>query len=150
MYYPMMDDADPLLIRAREAGNWNSIHEPPRLTPPAHLMFDPDTVAENTMRLDELESKMEMQEIMINLELEQLLKKQHDMSNSISHLRKLRKDDRECVQLQLRSLAEHMADLSEPMGLADFDSSVQYSDDSPTSEAEDGWTSGGTSTPKGR
>ena len=59
MHHPMMDDTDPLLIRARKAGNWNSIHEPPRLTPPAHLMFDPDTVAENTMRLDELESKME-------------------------------------------------------------------------------------------
>ena len=67
MHYPMMDDADPLLIRAREARDCNSIHKPSYpYPPPSHLMFDPDTVTENTMRLDKLESKTELQENMIN------------------------------------------------------------------------------------
>ena len=105
MHYPMMDDTDPLLIRAGEAGNWNSIHEPPRLTPPAHLMFDPDTVAENTMRLDELESKMEQA-----LEIQEAWVQQRLADLDRHHEEKIK-------QIQQR-VVDDDEDLSESMGLA--------------------------------
>ena len=106
MHYPMMDDEDPLLIKARKAGGWNSIHKSSDLyPPPSHLMSDPDIATGDTMRLN-----------MINLELERLQKEQREFQKQLYANENRRRGDKECVQLQLISLAEQMDDMEAELG----------------------------------
>ena len=101
---------------------------------PFHLIFGPDTVTRDTMRLNR-----------INLELERLQKEQCSLAKQLFTEERRRRSDKECVQLQLISLAEQMDDMEAELGGDEY---LSESMGDFTSEAEDGWTSNGTSTPK--
>ena len=98
---------------------------------PFHLIFGPDTVTRDTMRLNR-----------INLELELLQKEQCSLAKQLFTEEKRRRSDKECVQLQLISLAEQMDDMEAELGGDEY---LSESMGDFTSEAKDGWTSNGTS-----
>ena len=87
-------------------GGWDSIHKPSHLYPlPPHMLFDPDTATRDTVRLD-----------MIDLELQRLGKEQRSLAKQLYDEERRRRSDRECVQLQLISLAEQMDDMVAELG----------------------------------
>ena len=81
----------------------------------------------------------------INLELERLQKEQRSLAKQLYDEERRRRSDKECVQLQLISLAEQMDDMEAELGGDEY---LSESMGDFTSEAKDGWTSNGTSTPK--
>ena len=98
---------------------------------PYYPMFGPDTATRDTMRLDR-----------ISLELEQLQKEQCSLAKQLFTEERRRRSDKECVQLQLISLAEQMDDMEAELGGDEY---LSESMGDFTSEAKDGWTSNGTS-----
>ena len=98
---------------------------------PFHLIFGPDTVTRDTMRLNR-----------INLELERLQKEHYSLAKQLFTEERRRRSDKECVQLQLISLAEQMDDMEAELGGDEY---LSESMGDFTSEAKDGWTSNGTS-----